>query len=342
MKETGEELKDGELLRERKRRILSPRNAVFFVLSLALGVYLIRKLELKKTVDVLLNADPGMIALGFAIYGCSNLFKTLRYAVLLTDRKIGTGDLFTITSYQNFFNIILPARTGELTLIYYLKKVAGTDAARGLHSLIITRIFDFIVISVFFAIAALMYFGSGGSERLIVIGALFFVASVIVLFNIKWAFLAFDRALGWTVRRFGLQDKGAVKFASDKSREVADEFLSFKTSRHVPLLALTTILTWTALYLLFYVSILALGMKMDFLRSVIGSTGGVLANVLPVNSFGSFGTLEAGWAGGFILVGMNPEDAIVSGFGYHIISLAASGTVALICLIIRSIRKKSS
>ena len=47
-----------------------------------------------------------------------------------------------------------------------------------------------------------------------------------------------------------------------------------------------------------------------------------LASVLPVNSFGNFGTQEAGWASGMVLLGYSQQTALTSGFATHLLSLA--------------------
>ena len=99
-------------------------------------------------------------------------------------------------------------------------------------------------------------------------------------------------------------------------------------------------LVWAVLYFIFFLSIRALGVEVGFIQSVAGSTGSVLTNVLPINSFGSFGTLEAGWTGGFMLVGMGKQDAIFTGFGFHVICLLASAIPAFFCFIAARIGKK--
>jgi hypothetical protein len=45
----------------------------------------------------------------------------------------------------------------------------------------------------------------------------------------------------------------------------------------------------------------------------------VIANALPISGIGNWGTLEAGWAAGFLIVGLSKEKAIATGFGIHII-----------------------
>ena len=40
--------------------------------------------------------------------------------------------------------------------------------------------------------------------------------------------------------------------------------------------------------------------------------------VLPINGLGNLGTFEAGWAAGYMLLGMEKETAFRTGFGLHI------------------------
>jgi len=109
-----------EIIRERKKRILSLKTLVFFILSSSLLVFLVSRLELRRTLETLSEADPAMLVYASLAYVLSNYFKSLRYQVMLRDLSISTPKMFAISGYQNFFNQILPARTGELTLVYYL------------------------------------------------------------------------------------------------------------------------------------------------------------------------------------------------------------------------------
>jgi uncharacterized protein (TIRG00374 family) len=323
------------VLEERKRRILSFKTAVFLVLSLSLAYFLLEKLDLAKAWSMITNADVLLVAAACLVYFVSNFFKMLRFRVMLKDYRIPLFDLYTITSYHNFYNQIMPARTGELTFVYYLKKIGKADISKGLHILVVTRIFDFIVISAFFICSILLFFGSRTSTALILVAAVFFIISIVVLFNIKWFMILFRNVFHTLTRNKRLRQHGIVAKMRETIDLVVNEFFAFKTARFMPALALTSILTWGTLYFLFYVSIRSFGIDIGLIQSVAGSTGGVLTNVLPINSFGSFGTLEAGWTGGFILVGMSEQDAIVTGFGYHFISFFASALLALVCYAIK-------
>ncbi|MBN1497332.1 MAG: flippase-like domain-containing protein [Spirochaetes bacterium] len=327
------------VLTERKRRIFSVKTLVLLVLSVAIAYFLIGKLDLGRSWDIIRNANLLLIAASCLVYFTSNFFKALRFRVMLSGAGIPFLDLYSITSYHNFFNQIMPARTGELTFVYYLKKIGNIDVSKGLHILVVTRIFDFIVISAFFICSIILFFGANTSIALVVLGVVFLAVSVITLFNLKWLVIWSGRLFHAATARLGIQERPLAAKILGKIDVVVDEFSSFKAGRLAPMLALTSMLTWGALYFLFYLTIRSFGIEIGFIQSVAGSTGGVLTNVLPINSFGSFGTLEAGWTGGFLLVGMSEHDAIFTGFGYHVISFFASALIALVCAIAMKIRK---
>lgn len=332
------------VLQERKRRILSLKTLVFFVLSAAIAYFLLGKLEIAKTFDIIKNANVWLIIGSCLTYFVSNFFKMLRFRVMLKNYGIPLFDLYTITSYHNFFNQIMPARTGELTFVYYLKHIANADISKGLHILVVTRIFDFMVISAFFICSLILYFGARTSVALVTAGMIFIIISIITLFNLKWLVILCGKFFRSLMYKLKLEEKKLSGKILGKIDVVVEEFSSFETGRFVPKLAVTSILTWSTLYFLFYLTIISFGIEINPLQSVVGSTGSVLTNVLPINSFGSFGTLEAGWTGGFVLVGMNEQDAIFTGFGYHVISFFASAVIALFCYIFKkaSISRKDA
>jgi len=81
-------------------------------------------------------------------------------------------------------------------------------------------------------------------------------------------------------------------------------------------------LEWFVNYITFNILMVGIGMDVTFYTTVVCVTFAALASVLPLNSFGSFGTQEAGWAAGLILMGYPRESAIASGFATHLLTLA--------------------
>jgi uncharacterized membrane protein YbhN (UPF0104 family) len=64
---------------------------------------------------------------------------------------------------------------------------------------------------------------------------------------------------------------------------------------------------------------------------VFGSTVAVIGNALPISGIGNWGTLEAGWAVGFLMVGLSKEKAIATGFGIHIIIFIVCAVISFFC-----------
>ncbi len=343
--ERSNELGDEELssiVLERKKRIFNARNLVFLFISISLIVFLFTNLDLTRTIETLKNADVALLICAVFIYSCSNFFKMLRFRALVANSKISMMEFYSIVSYHNFFNQIMPARTGELTYVYYLKKIGRVQTTRGLHSLIITRIFDLIIISIYFVISLLFFYGARTSIALFFTGIACGIVSIVALFKISINFVTINNILKKIAGKLKINDYKITKLILDQMENITAEFDSFNTQSHIPLLFITSALVWLALYFFSYVNILALRIHITFIETLLGSTGAVLTNVLPINSFGSFGTLEAGWTGGFVLVGMNLQDAITSGFASHIITFFASAFLAVVCKIILKFIKTRS
>jgi len=72
---------------------------------------------------------------------------------------VGIRDLFKIVCVHNMMNNLLPARTGEVSYIYLINKVHERDISEGIATLVVARVFDFIVISGIFFVQSCSYDG---------------------------------------------------------------------------------------------------------------------------------------------------------------------------------------
>ena len=94
-----------------------------------------------------------------------------------------------------------------------------------------------------------------------------------------------------------------------------------------------SLLIWLSLIATFYFILAAFGASFNYWEVVIGSLGTHLAQLLPINAAGTFGTYEAGWAVGFGAIGMTSGSAVSSGFASHLIIVIMSGFLATPSLI---------
>ncbi len=85
---------------------------------------------------------------------------------------------------------------------------------------------------------------------------------------------------------------------------------------------------WLGLFGVFHTSLLAFGVDVTLAQSVVGSGGGIMTNLLPVNGVGSFGTLEAGWTAGLVATGAPLGPVVAAGLAMHLLVVAGSGVFA--------------
>ncbi|MGZ3591338.1 MAG: lysylphosphatidylglycerol synthase domain-containing protein, partial [Thermodesulfobacteriota bacterium] len=89
--------------------------------------------------------------------------------------------------------------------------------------------------------------------------------------------------------------------------------------------------SWAMIFFTFYAYMIGFGIDVSSTKLILGSTIAVIGNALPVSGIGNWGTLEAGWAAGFLMVGLSKEKAIATGFGIHILVFVVCALISLFC-----------
>lgn len=307
-----------ELLQERKKRIFSLRSLILVLFSSLVFLLLFYNTDFDEVYTLFIKIQPIFLVVTVLIYGASNYLKGLRLRILLQDSQTPLLSYFSIAGFHNFYNQILPARTGELTLVYYLKRYAGVKAGVAVYSLIVVRILDLVVVAIYFFISFMMLtWGNIDLYWLLPVLILGFLAVLSLLLLPLFVVVAKKLVLA-IVTRFSLRGKLIGKLV--QMIESVEQGVSASSVKGLFLpLTIVTLLIWAALYALYYVTIIAVGVDVSPLQSIAGSTGAILTNVLPVNGVGGFGSHEAGWAGGFVLVGLTKEIAIATALTSHLI-----------------------
>lgn len=317
------------------------------LITIVLVAFLLSHVNIADIASTLANSNPLYLILGFFFYTISYFFRALRFWLLLnSDLKI--KDLFNVVCVHNMMNNLLPARTGELSYIYLLNKVHGRSVGEGIATLVIARLFDFTVIAGIFICAALMsqFILSNPKGYIIWFATITLVLCIslliILLKKDKTNFLThIERIFCYN----HMDEKTLRSRILCKIKETSDAFDAMETSD--PLfyfkIAITSIGLWGSLYGFYYWIALAMNLDVNFIPAVFASSFAVFTTVLPIQGIGGFGTMEGGWAVGFILVGVPPTDAIASGFGFHIIMLVYTvifGVYGLLFLKYRSLKEK--
>lgn len=322
-----------DILKERRSRIFNVKNFLLLFVSIFLVYFLLRHTEItsiQHVIDIFSKIQPVYIIISILLYFLSNYLKALRFFILLENFGINKELLFGIVSYQNFFNLILPARTGELTLIYYLKKLANINISRGFYSLLFTRIVDLVVVAVIFIVSSFIKWHLSGSNILLIIALIVLLFSVFFMFKLDSIIILIKKVFVFFSKFTKKVNKPYIQKIILSIDNFLTELIKLQQGQKYLKILFISIVIWLNLYLIFYYNIHAFIDGIAFNDVLIGATGAILTNVLPINSFGSFGTLETGWTGGFLLIGMSLSDAIITGFGSHIIMLLSAVIIVIV------------
>jgi uncharacterized membrane protein YbhN (UPF0104 family) len=207
------------------------------------------------------------------------------------------------------------------------------NMTEGLASLIASRVYDFFIILMVFL------FASVGHQGLFIINFFFVIllASVLiglilfVFFYIDNLLRLFSTVLGGISHWIGPKNRKPFEWGQLKIREIAEDFIAIKAKRTYLPVTLTSLISWIMVFWMFYAFLRGFGIEISLLKVVFGSTLGVIANALPISGLGNWGLLEAGWAAGFMIVGLSKDKAIATGFGVHIMIFAISVLIGFIC-----------
>jgi uncharacterized membrane protein YbhN (UPF0104 family) len=200
----------------------------------------------------------------------------------------------------------------------------------GLASLIASRIYDFFTILIIFAVSSL---GFHGLLRFSLFWMISLMALAIALILLSFFYMGgllklSSKIVGWASRVWGRSAPRWTGWVQMKIHTMAEDFYAIQARRLFIPVTLTTLASWILSYWMFYAFIRSFGISVTFLEVIFGSTIAIVANVLPVSGIGNWGILEAGWAAGFLLVGLSKVDAITTGFAVHILLFITSGTTS--------------
>lgn len=303
-----------------KKSTLAKVSAI--IVTVILLTILFTQINLSDVINTLLKINPVYLLVGFLLYTASYFFRALRFYILL-NHDVCMRDLFQIVCLHNMMNYVLPARTGELSYVYLLKKTNGRATGEGIATLVVARIFDFIIIVILFLISVFLVNNVPSYVvDLILIIASFMLVLVILLGLMLYYGQKSLNLLNYIMGVFHITQSNFGEYIFNKCKETVDCLENLRSSKKIYLkLFLCSLGIWLMLYSMNYSLIVAMGISIGFITVIFASTFAVFTTVLPIQGVGGFGTLEAGWTIGFVAAGLSTDIAISSGFSYHIVIL---------------------
>jgi hypothetical protein len=290
-----------------------------FVVTAALLALLLSYVELSDLTATLRKIGPVYLLLGLVAYTSCYLFRALRFRVLL-NKEVSVVDLFSIVCVHNMVNDIMPARSGELSYIYLLKKLHHKNASDGAATLILSRLLDLISISILF-FASVILAGELPGEISGLLSAIALSAALVVLLFMALIYggRAFVVSVERLAARLDLNRLRLIRLSIDGMKEAECRIAAVRNREVFLFSFLLSLLVWTSQYLMYYVLMRGLGMELSFALIVLGTTFAIFTSIMPVPSIGSFGVYEGLWTISFVALGFPKETAIATGFAIHII-----------------------
>ena len=286
--------------------------------------------------------DPFWAILGSTGYFLAILFRALRYKWLIHSRDIPLSELFRISVFYHLSLMVLPSKLGELSYPYLLNKISGMSITEGMASLIASRVYDFFIFLMIFLFASIGFqsFFKIHLFFIILLSAFSIGLTLLVFFYMSNLLRFLSNLMGRISQRIGTKSSKPFQWIQRKIHEIAEDFYAIKARKTYFPVTLTSLVSWITIFWMFYAFLRGFGIEMSFLKVVFGSTIAVLANALPISGIGNWGTLEAGWAAGFLMVGLSKEKAIATGFGVHIVIFVVCVVMGFICWVSLNLPRK--
>ena len=317
------------------------------LITLLTLVIILKYVPLERFPEIPKQIELSGIIVAFGFYLLSYVLIAIRWRMLFLEGAGGAFHaspflLMLISGAHQFYGNFLPARTGDLTIMYLARKHLKLEVSLGMSSLIIARAFDFVALG---ALALVFIFWQGHNPRIMRPGTLTFAGLFISL-----PLLGILSAILWGERI---------------SRWLTDHILPHVTRRGNALLikitgfiSRTTLLLSARRSISFYSRCFLLSILLMLLRVSIFSTFAIksaspvplvpaviiglstlIASTIPIQGFLGLGAFEGGWVLGCVLVGLSPEDGLIVGMSVHLIIVIFLVFLGALCNLLLLVRK---
>ena len=296
--------------------------------ALLLFGYFIYRVGLNNLRQQINKADLFMIFLAVGSYCVSNAVRALRFRCLLLPKQVLFIPIFHLTNLYNFITAMFPMGTGEFSYPILLKQKFGEEFGKGLHAVIITRLFDILIILPCCIITCLIFFGSVP----ILIPLFMFLFFLIIIFC-----YLINRRYSQKIRSFleTVVKKTNSRIINKLLNILITMYSEYEKlfTGYLPLKVLIySVGQWFFVFLFFWFILQAVGLEISLLQSVYIGTSMTLFSFLPVNALGGIGFRDAALTWLLTMIGFSGKEALSSSILIRVISLATLAGLPVLTL----------
>lgn len=295
------------------------------LLSLGVGVilisWLLSQLDRASAIKIIREIPISLLIIGFLCYALGFYLRAIRFRLLLPPEK-SVKHLFPIVLVHYTALNIIPARLGELSYIYLLKKVNGISTGCSVSNLLMARVFDHITLSLLFLVS--WPFIDLSSQWLKTL-SLLVSGFLIVTFALLMGILAYkEKCIAWIkilVTKFGWANTAIIRRIIHEMEEVAVALKGIQVKKNAAKVFGMSVLIWMSIWGSNYALLLAFQVDFTYIEVILASTCIILLRVLPLQVMGGLGIHETTWVFIAVALGIPKNIAITAAFGSHILSI---------------------
>ena len=284
--------------KHRLNRLISPLLGVG--VSGILVIYLAGQIDYPHFLRLARNVPLWFFFGLFALFLLLNIFRALRFGMLLDRKELPLGVLFPITLCHNFFVRTLPLMVGELSYIALLRRHLKIPVSEGIRSLFEARLFDLQFVIVGGTVGLL---GMGRKPTGYVLTILALAGGLILVNRVLFSVLpkGIERIWIYILRIYPWRHTTVLDSVGHKLGEVSLQLDRFRCLRLL-LKALTFSLCTYEINVschLLLLSTLNVNQRLNVLLVVISIV--MIAAWFPF-SLSGFGVIEGSWAASLVML----------------------------------------
>jgi uncharacterized membrane protein YbhN (UPF0104 family) len=275
-------------------------------------------LQLDDVARTLRRLGPGTFAAAFGLHVLSYLFRARRFQILVpVAERPPLAEVVTASAAHNLAVQVLPAKTGELTLIVYLRGRSGVSGSAATASLLISRLLDVLMLGALGGLAALVVAREHGGLALALAGGLFVGSLFVALVVARATWLTDGLARRLATRGARAQRAGEIIGRLGAALESAGHRSSIG-----PALLLSVPL-WLCVFGFWVTLASGLGLPehIGLLDNAFATASAQIGSLVPLAAFGGIGPMEAGWQLGYGILGVDLDTALAVGLSTHLVQL---------------------
>ncbi|MFO7929038.1 MAG: lysylphosphatidylglycerol synthase transmembrane domain-containing protein [Candidatus Humimicrobiaceae bacterium] len=334
--------------RTRKQKLKIIFRIINVVVVVGFGIflvyYLLNKVEIDSIKEAFLNMYKPTMVLGLTMMFFDGFLRGYRKKILIGSERIRITDLFFVAHIRNAFNMVLPARTGELSYVYVLKKKFKFPIEIGVSTLAVALVFDLVIVFSLIVIAIIIvginrYAVS--STAVIGVAVALLAISLLILFFLSKIIGAVIRVLEIIFKKTGWNRNKVINYIYQKLAGINENIKIIQKRRIYGRVYFTSIFIRVVKFSIYYFLIHSLMQPMGYSFAdlnywviFLATAAAEISAVLPTHALAGLGTYEFAFVAVLTMLGFSERIAIIVGFNYHIINLVFTVILGILSIII--------